>query len=136
VGNHSVLISGNCCVCTKTDSPSRNEFARAGSIGYARIDGKKRANKCLLLQEYGPFAFDIATGPLPGQYIAFINRDEATIEQISQTAEQNPQEAVKRFKTNQASSQSNSETIVVITEVPGQTISIESKYPINIRKDL
>jgi hypothetical protein len=74
----------------------------------------------------GKFAFDKATGPRPGLHAANLNRDEPTIEEISQYSQANPSEAARKFNANQSPSPSSSSE-VMISEVSGQSISIDLK---------
>jgi hypothetical protein len=78
----------------------------------------------------GQFAFDTETGPRPGEYSARVNTDEATIEEISTAAAEDPRAAERQFNLSHSSSSINRaatkrETSVVIGEGPGQTIKID-----------
>ncbi len=82
--------------------------------------------------EAGRFAFDTQTGPRPGEYVARINPDEASIEEITEAAEQNPREAAGQFNVNRAGSRGGvaaamAQAVVVISDAPGQTLDIELK---------
>ncbi|MCO8123098.1 hypothetical protein NHH03_15225 [Stieleria sp. TO1_6] len=83
------------------------------------------------LIEAGKFAFDATTGPKPGEYLARVNAAEATIEEISEAAQQDPRQAARQFNVNRTSAsagQSRSpEASIVIGDQPGQVIAIELK---------
>lgn len=80
----------------------------------------------------GKFSFDKLTGPRPGEYVARLNPDELTIEEIAEVSQQNLREAAKTFSALQVTSHAGStakdpETVVVISDTVGQTVHIELK---------
>ncbi|MFG0262710.1 MAG: hypothetical protein ACF788_10000 [Novipirellula sp. JB048] len=122
---------------------SGGDIVRIDAKGTVKIEGQPVQGGTLVLTprqngempvasriHEGQFAFDAQTGPTPGEYVARVKPDRATIEEISAAAAQNPRAAARQFHANGGSSRrrgvvSNLETIVVIGELPGQTIAID-----------
>ncbi len=122
---------------------SRSADVRIDASGTVTLNGQPVPSGTLVLTpkvsgqmpvasriENGHFEFDTETGPRPGEYIARVKPDEATIEEIATAAEEDPRGAAKKFHANHASSPSvggtmQRETLLVIGDIPGQTLTIE-----------
>jgi hypothetical protein len=75
----------------------------------------------------GKFAFDKLTGPRPGEYVARVNPDEATIEEIADVASQNPHDAARKFNANASNPSIALPEATVVISNESKVITIELK---------
>lgn len=138
-GTFASVFVALCIGCARTDD------VRIDASGFVNIDGQPAPNGTLVLTPKasgqmpvasriteGQFAFNAETGPLPGEYTARFNPDEPSIEEISAAASDDLRAAAKKFNVNRMSSSTGGtatqrETVVVIGEGLGQTITIDLK---------
>lgn len=143
VSDKLTLCSLSMVVLLSIAGCSVSEEVRIDASGTVNLDGRPVQSGTLVLTpkvngqmpvasriESGHFVFDAETGPLPGDYVARVNPDEATIEEISAAAAEDPRGAAKQFHANRTASPSGGaaskrEAVIVIGDVPGQKVTID-----------